>query len=304
MEEYSGVPRSSWTTHSSYNPIDGDYYGLELEMEGNNLLTMLGSTYWLAEHDGSLRNLPMSCEYKSIPFSYSQKEECIRELYTSFKDRKSTIVPSMRTSTHIHINAQDMCMTDLANFTALYLILEGTTFSKFGRHRKGNNFCVPLVDCDSVLDSVSKFIQSPNRGTFSRLGVDGFKYAAVSFRSLLHYGTLEIRTHEGVSETEQDRVLYLVEFAHKLRQAAMSLPSPEHIIQLASSDGPQAFCDRFLDGCVVDNNSFWNGIAQAHTVDVLKDWTRPKTAKMLKSKKIPTNTMNIDTTTVALTDMF
>lgn len=267
-----------WLSDTSLKPIVGCRFGLELEVEGSKIPRANSlAPYWMTVTDGSLRQLPEALEYKTVPLSL----EGIKKALGVFEKASSNSVfkPSIRTSTHLHINVQDMTITQVANFIAIYLLLEGSLYEICGKHRKGNVFCIPLTQCDDILRRFGQLCKNQNYSSLRNLGGEGDKYAALSLRSMLLYGTLEVRTHEGVSEKELDRVYNWTTVFQGIREYATGEGvDPVAILQTASNMGPIDFTKMFLgeEFNLVDTKSFWDGISSIQYFANQSNWTPEK----------------------------
>ena len=252
-----------WLTDTSLKPIVGCKFGLELEVEGSQIPRANSLVpYWQTVTDGSLRALPEALEYKTVPLSLDGIKKALGVFAKA--SSKSTFKPSIRTSTHLHINVQDMTVTQVANFVAIYLLLEGSLYEICGKHRRGNVFCIPLTQCDDILRRFGSLCKNQTYSQLRQLAGDGDKYAALSLRSMAMYGTLEVRTHEGVSEKELDRVYDWAAIFQGIRDYAVGENlDPITILQTASNLGPVDFTKLFLgeNFNLVDTQSFWDGIS-------------------------------------------
>ena len=296
-------PASRWLQETSLKPIVGCKFGLELEVEGSSIPrahTII--PYWQTITDGSLRALPEALEYKTLPLSI----EGIKKALDIFEDsaKSSTFKPSIRTSTHLHINVQDMTITQVANFIAIYLLLEGSLYEICGKHRRGNVFCIPLTQCDDILRRFGRLCKQQHQSNLRNLSGDGDKYAALSLRSMYYYGTLEVRTHEGVSEKELNRVYNWTNIFKGIREYALKEGvDPIYILQTASNMGPEDFTKMFLgeEFNMVDTQSFWDGVSSIQYFATSSDW-KPEEPLNLKEtpdiepkKPSKKKTPNVDT---------
>lgn len=276
--ENSYGPARDWNINTTMKAVVGTKFGLELEVEGSKLpRSQYLSPYWQTVQDGSLRALPEALEYKSAPLSIEGVKKALDMMANASKS--SEFKPSIRTSTHVHINVQDMTVTQVANFIATYLLLEGSLYSICGQHRRGNVFCIPLTQCDDILRRFARFCREQNITRLRNLSGDGDKYAALSLRSIYYYGTLEVRTHEGVSHKELDRVLSWASLFGSIRDYATKEGNdPITILQEASNLGPIDFTAKFLGqefkDC--DVSGFWEGVSAIQYFASASKWEPEK----------------------------
>jgi len=203
--------------------------GIEVEVEGTDLpVHVVG---WHKERDGSLRD--ESCEYVL-------KKPCARDkvnLYTNriaraYKDAGSIITPSNRTSIHIHINVQEMSITQVYNFMLLFLILERPLVAFCGEERVNNLFCLRSYDAEGLL-SILEESASPDR--IWMLETDEIRYSAMNAAALYKYGSIEFRSMRGTKNVKL--IQQWVRMLLSLKDAAIEYANPIEIVEAFSMRG-------------------------------------------------------------------
>jgi len=215
--------------------------GVEIECEGENM-EEINTKFWRCEDDGSLRGeYPNGrCEYifknptaiKDVPVALTQLADHLSDAELAF---------SHRCSVHVHLNAQELTITQLMNLVYTYLILEEPLMTFCGKKRKGNNFCLRLSDAEGMLQLINNmFIHGEE--CFQYFERDMYRYSAMNLEALKKYGSVEFRGMEGNLDIE--RLSSWCNVLVALRTYAASVQSPEHIYEEYANAGPLAFMDR------------------------------------------------------------
>ena len=111
------------------------------------------------EQDGSLRN--NGYEAITNPTRIKHVAYLLSTLYKRFNITQENNY-SLRCSTHVHVNCQDMTIEQVKLLCLLYQVLERPIFGFIGHDRQDNIFCVPWYQCNMSLDFAEKFIRDPN----------------------------------------------------------------------------------------------------------------------------------------------
>lgn len=185
--------KRDYVTH----PTDGKFvwykkhvplFGVELELENppdwkDVELNKIHQSYQIV-HDGSLRN---GCEYVSAIIHNKTLERFFTNTEFIFSKPHTA---SIRCSTHVHINARNLSLPQIRNWTTVYAVVEDALFSFCDPLRKGNNYCYSITHTKPT-KSTLKQKQSQQ---------DSLKYCAVNSGSLVDKGTLEFRQLEGTTD--------------------------------------------------------------------------------------------------------
>lgn len=214
--------------------------GIELEVEGNKFPKTSGSTptnsripkQWQYTKDGSLRGVDNAEYVLREPIAFEEVPKAVKDLWEMFDKYGSVLDESNRTSVHVHLNFQHLYLNNLASFIAMYVSLEDILTNYCGDHRVGNLFCLRVKDAPGILTTACKFIKS-SASTDIR---DSMHYAGMNLRSLVKFGSVEIRAMRGV--TKQDDLLEWVSILERLYKLATT---PEF-------NDPRSVCDQFSGG--------------------------------------------------------
>lgn len=179
---------------NSYPPA-ATRIGIEIEVENIAVdrATMVPLP-WTVKGDGSLRN--NGVEFISVPILPQDVSLAMASLYGYFKGSGMRPDFSWRTSTHVHLEANQMSVSEFKNFVLLYLIFEDSLFqfSNPGR-RETNIYCTPLSRTNYQI--LRALLQAEDDETFvrvlSELPRKIFKYSALNLSHIFGYGTVEFR---------------------------------------------------------------------------------------------------------------
>ena len=115
--------------------VEGIHFGVECEVEGRKLPTVV-SEEWRVEQDGSLRD---GLEYVfEGPLKPAAAKKALETLFKTFKERKTVLDYSFRTSTHVHANVRDMEVKHVLNAVFLYILVEDLFTNFCAENRRGN----------------------------------------------------------------------------------------------------------------------------------------------------------------------
>jgi hypothetical protein len=201
--------------------------GIEIEMEG----TALGfgpeaAPVWSLKGDGSLRGESVEYVLRS-PVPRSMVAKSLELLQSSLK--KARLSPSDRCGVHVHVNVQQLTISQLVSFITLYTIFEEVLVKFCGPLREGNYFCLRAKDAEYIIDKFAEYIE---QGDISGVGRDSFRYAALNLSSIPKFGSLEFRS----MRTEKDfRIINTwVEMLLRIKDFAIRFKHPSEIISAVS----------------------------------------------------------------------
>lgn len=219
----------------------GDY-GVELEIEGECLPDDLNSRKWRIDQDGSLK-ADEAFEYvMPKPLDLAGVRSSLNYIKEAFKVEEATIYNSVRAGTHVHVNVQDMSMTELFTFISLYFTVEDLLVKTCcGESREGNLFCLRAKDAEYVLFQLKEAIQSKD---LWMLDSSMLRYCSLNVCSLFKYGSVEFRAMRGTQNF--DDVMQWVEVLDELKNSSKLFHNPESIIYSMSGDGEDAFLRRIF----------------------------------------------------------
>lgn len=244
VDPFQTTVRRYFGQHASR--VEGTSLGIEIEIESNNERYPSNATvspFWRGERDGSLRN-PQGGEggkeYVSIPLRPEQVEEALEVLETRLRKTGTDVVRSPRTSVHVHMNAQDLTLSQLVQWMLVYYAVEPLLCAYHGQEREHNLFCLQMRQTPTLADNIYNFL------TTQRIE-NSLKYAALNIMPLRErgYGTLEFRAGAGILRTPME-VKPWVDMLLEVMNYAVILDGPEHVVGLFSRYSPLEFVEACL----------------------------------------------------------
>lgn len=168
--------------------------GLEVELEG--VLYSVPEKYWTTKNDPSLRQKPHGLEYVlNKPVAFEELPKAIKE-FTN-KAKSFAVKPSIRCSTHVHINVSNRTNRQIMSAIALYILLEEVLVTLQPRARIANLFCRRASDAESIpltlIQMVRTSKQSMDSFGWNYFSMDSWKYGAINLAAINRYGSLEFR---------------------------------------------------------------------------------------------------------------
>lgn len=183
-----------WTSNKAVpldNPMPNLLYGIELEIE--NIGFDRTPNGFRLEGDGSLRN---GIELIGHPMTYSNLHYCLTQLFDKYK-MDPAVNYSERCSTHVHTDAHNLTVQQVAAIVLLYQVFERLLFRYVGRDRGKNIFCVPWHDTTMTAKVVHNMFKGHTH-TFRTWQ----KYTALNLIPLTTQGTLEWRHLHGTNQVD------------------------------------------------------------------------------------------------------
>lgn len=185
---------------SNHNIPSNQLIGIEVEVENVIGTQLPRNTVWHAVADGSLRNDGM--EFVSLPIKASSAPAALEQLLSDVLNQACHFSP--RTSVHVHLNVQDMEVSQAIDLVMLYAVFEKLFYKFAGRGRIRNIYCVPITETKLLTRLVEKGLGeewskytglnlTPIRGTGR--GSDDRREGA--------YGTVEFRQMHGTFSVEK-----------------------------------------------------------------------------------------------------
>ena len=216
--------------------------GIEIEMEGARLHPKTPLNYWNVTHDGSLRPNPEAVEYVlRQPVPRSRVKARLDYLQAALAKNEADLRPSDRCGVHVHLNCQNMEMSELFRMVTLYLILEETVTSWCGVDRESNLFCLRAQDAEYLMHAA---IEAKRTGNLSLITDSGLRYAAINFAALSKYGSVEFRALPTTADFS--RINSWVKILLRIRDKALEAESDTQLIERCSTNGPLTFAKSIL----------------------------------------------------------
>jgi hypothetical protein len=174
-------------------------YAVEIEAEFNRPLgSGDGVGNFLVHNDGSLRGY--GYEFVSPgPRAFEDLEADITELLST-KFFTGEYVFSNRTSTHVHMNVQNLTLEELFKILLVYYMCEVALTHEAGLQREGNLFCLRLFEAERLVTGLKDMID----GKFDKVlrDFDQYKYSALNFANVPKIGSIEFRQFRGTNHTK------------------------------------------------------------------------------------------------------
>lgn len=202
-------------------PVKGDF-GLEVEVEGNHL-TAHHPNLFKFERDGSLNDGVELVLSKPMPEASLPK--VMKELDTYYHN--ATVIPSVRTGVHIHINVSDLDIKQLSCFISLYYMVEPVLLELCGESRSSNLFCLPAYQAEVQVHRLHQFLQTGRREYFD----DNVRYSGLNLTALNKYGSVEFRALRTPCHKGLPIIGSMVSTLMSLKKLAQSYDSPQDIVR-------------------------------------------------------------------------
>lgn len=238
--------RSTPVTLSDRTALDHDMYGVEVEVEYNNIMGFnipnALADFWSAVNDGSLRTYGKTGDYAhefryTKPLNILTSAIAVKKLCQVINSKASEIYNSGRTSTHVHVNICNINMLQIMNLITLSIIFDELLVSQHHPFRKGNLFALRFIDAEWP---IRHLVANVNRPSFRHFSTGNtFRYASVNLTSIARFGTIEYRSLDG--ELDATRINNWVFCLHQLKKLATGYKNPREIVENFNQVGPVAF---------------------------------------------------------------
>jgi hypothetical protein len=254
--------------------------GIEIEVEGKKLPHSDDTPEpWLYHPDGSLRGEDNGEYVLAKPLKFKEVPKALEVLWGVFKEKKSKLDDSNRTSVHVHLNCQQWHLNRLAAFLGLYYTLEECLTEWCGEHRVGNLFCLRGIDAPGTVTSLKSFIRCDGEYPLSEC----LHYAGLNPNALKKFGSLEVRTLRGCSDPKI--IETWVSVLERLYTLSADFPDPREVCTMLSEMGSLAWFETILgDKASIIRNaisftdsdidqSIKTGIRLAQDLCYCRDWS-------------------------------
>lgn len=227
---------SSLFREFGYRKAKGDL-GIEVEVEASedapslpsqNDLNALGTSEFECKVDGSLRgSAGWAYEYTSSqPVKVDDFGGHVNKIFEFIRRRNSKIVPSSRTSIHIHRNVGDLNKAQAVSAAIAYWFCEPFLLQLVAKHRMYSRFCVPAFSSD-LIDQVYNS-QAARDNPFSNLREDRVKYSGMNVYPATRIGSFEARSLE-LTEDEGKIIDWAINFDNVLKNGS-NYKTPEKLM--------------------------------------------------------------------------
>lgn len=191
----------------------GPLIGLEIEVEGEDLPNQVKG--WRVEHDGSLRGENREYVFPE-PCTIEQAEVLLKQLNLAVLRSNATIKDTGYAGIHCHVNVGDLDWRALIRFASYWYVLEELLLRWSGETRTDNLFCMSLSAARHPLMYLREAIPA---GNLRMLESDDIRYAALNWKALPQYGSLEFRSMR--STLERKDILTWCKILLELREQAL-----------------------------------------------------------------------------------
>lgn len=263
--------------------------GVEVEMEGLDLPNGIpGRTDsrvgWVVHQEGSLRN--GGVEYvMDRPCPFDEVEQAVGLLYRQFELSGSALHPSIRTSTHVHINITDLKVNEIASFVCLWGMFEDVLVNWCGPTRSGNLFALRMADCPKVMNDWLNFFSS---GFYYGAFKENNRYLALNPCAMQKFGSLEVRSLRGLQNKEM--LINWVSLLRRIKELAKTTyKNPQDIANRFSGANAEQFFFELFEGLdqeflaeILDSankydmsidNSIWEGFRRIQPIAYCVPWS-------------------------------
>lgn len=254
--------------------VSGDI-GVEIEVEGDNLPVM--NAFWNNEEDGSLKGGSREYVLKK-PSTLAEVKSALNALDKAYIDNESEVLDSIRAGVHIHINCQQLSMTQLYNFMTTYLILENVLVKWCGDFRQGNLFCLRASDAEYAISEIINAANDAKKIYSRRFHSDNLRYASMNIKALGDYGSLEFRAMRGTRDL--DLIYKWAETLLHIRDYSCNFENPQIVLEHFSIIGAEKFFEEALGNnnpmfkCDDFAKKIWEGMRNAQDIAYCTDWKK------------------------------
>lgn len=175
-------------------------FGIEIEMEGTGPLGGIPVTGWQVHEEGSLRapggEGRGGAEYVTHgTIDFDNIEMLVNRLDKKLVEEGCKVdLKAHRTSTHIHLNVQQLKLIELLGYLTVFTAIEPLFLNLCGDSRDGNAFCIASQDTGDLPDYFLNFCQLIEKMEQRRIELyQRGKYASLSTYRLMDLGTVECR---------------------------------------------------------------------------------------------------------------
>jgi hypothetical protein len=212
------------------NAHKGRDVGIEIELEGSNL--SVAHKYWVAHTDSSLRPNPEAIEYVLIqPVAHKEVAKYLSDLQEALEGNEAKLDPSDRCGVHVHVNCQQLTVSQVLCFICTYLVLEEALVKWCGEDREGNLFTLRAKDAEAL---VAMLITAATNQNFNNFNSE-YRYSSINIASLIKFGSLEFRSLR--TPKDFSTINTWVNLLMRIKQYAVGFSHPREIIESVSSGG-------------------------------------------------------------------
>lgn len=275
----------------NFNNYKGEY-GIEIETETKSAYDHPEFFFWRTHGDGSLRDYGVEYILKQ-PIGYREIQDALKEFDEKTK-HLAFIKDSFSTSVHAHVNMLNESITTMGNFMTLYFLFENLLIRYSGPNRRSNLFCLPTIDAEETFMWARSMFEAIQQKDYRRLVLpeNQAKYAALNLSALGKYGSLELRSFRG--ETDTKIISDWFGIIHSILQYARQKHNPKMIMESFKDKGMKLRDEVFGDYAklltwpddekLVETNVFYAG-SIAYSVKSWEDLDKKEVKKFSPTKR-------------------
>lgn len=206
---------SDWLSERAIPRGKAGEVGIELELEGNFEFQSDLTDFWNAKEEHSLRG-----GYEFVlrkPIELVDLDRALSDLEKTLE--KSQIHPTIRCSTHIHVNVSKMSHRQIYNAVGYYFLLEDLLVQTQGPLRIGNLFCLRMSDAETIAHDLSESVR--RQTGFGQFSMDSHKYGAVNLAAVRKFGSLEFRFFRPLKTPQ---IAFWSRLLHRMIRNAADIP--------------------------------------------------------------------------------
>lgn len=263
---------SIWADSKSRAPVTGCRFGIEVEVEGMSTtyerLRTEGEhsrgVYWAVKGDGSLRNHGVELISRgSVPEAEIPK--ALQQLRLIFNEAGNTPSFSVRTSTHVHVNVQDLTKDQVLCMYLISAAVEPLMQVLVLPQRRVNLFCLPVLMCAGVTQTVRTAMKYSGKMFLEQLAGIG-KYSSVNLGRIRDLGTIEYRSMHGADDLAAlEGWCKVLSNIRAMACSCASIGDVYRVLSVSREDMQTAL----FDGC---------GVLRTHEGDVYCSWEEARAA--------------------------
>lgn len=235
MQSLSSLDVPMWKLFGRAQPPKKGDIGIELELEGR---LASPNDPWVYKEEGSLRG---GGEYiLASPVKLAGLKEALLTLQKTLDSCKPVI--SIRCSTHIHVNINELTARQIWQFCLAYYLIEPLLMRTQPDKRVGNLFCLGMEQAEAIFLDIQQDFSKSER-PFKSFSKERNRYAALNLVAIGKFGSVEFRFFDAITDTRiiesWSRLLYnLVKVASGI--------APMQLLKLYDELSPQEFLQMLL----------------------------------------------------------
>lgn len=196
--------------------------------------------WWKGFQDNSLRNFGMEYALRNPVLFEGELDTALTE-FKNFSKNIKFIKDPVKASVHVHLNCLGETFKTIGNFLTLYALYENLLIRYSGPNRVSNMFCIPICDGEETAKNMAKFVMAAKNKNYNAMFFkeDAVKYAALNLASFWNYGSIEIRSYRG--ETNTDLIKIWVSILYQMMKYSRKKINPHDIILLYELDPDELY---------------------------------------------------------------